>query len=184
MPLRPGNWPPSHCMPPPGPIGRLRGTRSPQGDLARSLRSDIRPRKAGRPKANPQMRNDPPYKSSGRRACKGLLGRLLLLVSLLGRLPPCLAARGVAASTTTSCGDPHSLYCNDSGRLLGPAFKMPLKDVQRRTWCYPPLSGEGGVLPSTQCWQEGSKQGYPFRGHIPRRGRLHERVRGGQEVAP
>jgi hypothetical protein len=108
MPLRPGNWPPSHCMPPPGPIGRLRGTRSPQEDLARSFRSDIRPRK-GRPKANPQMRNDPPYKSSGRRACKGLLERLLLLVSLLGRLPPCLAARGVAASTTTSCGDPHSL---------------------------------------------------------------------------
>jgi hypothetical protein len=33
----------------------------------------------------------------------------LLLLGLLGRLPPCLAARGVAASTTTSCGDPHSL---------------------------------------------------------------------------
>ena len=66
----------------------------------------------------------------------------------------------------------------------GPAFKMPLKDVQRRTWCYPPLSGEGGVLPVTQCLQEGYNAYPPFRGHIPTRGRLHERVRGGQEVAP
>ena len=65
------HWRPSHCGAP-DPWWVVWVPRPPRGDSAQSLCSDLKPCNARCGAAAPtQMRNRPPCKSSGERACKG-----------------------------------------------------------------------------------------------------------------